>query len=74
MLSVEEGSLYPAMHRMEEPDWVSAKWVTIENKRRARVYEIPAAGRKQLKEIEGRRRAVTAAVGQVLQRAEEQRF
>ena len=69
MLSVEEGSLYPALHRMEESGWVSAKWVITENKRRARVYEITAAGRKQLKEIEGRWRAVTAAVGQVLQRA-----
>jgi len=74
MLSVEEGSLYPALHRMEESGWVSAKWVITDNKRRARVYEITAAGRKQLKEIEGRWRAVTVAVGQVLQRAQEQRF
>src|SRR5215471_8352670 len=69
MLSVEEGSLYPALHRMEESGWVSAKWVTTENKRRARVYEITTAGRKQLKETEEHWRAVTAAVGQVLQRA-----
>ena len=69
VLRAEEGSLYPALHRMEESGWVSAKWVITENKRRARVYEITAAGRKQLKEIEGRWRAVTAAVGQVLQRA-----
>jgi len=74
MLSVEEGSFYPALHRMEESGWVSAKWVITDNKRRARVYEITAAGRKQWKEIEGRWRAVTAAVGQVLQRAQEQRF
>ena len=69
MLSVEEGSLYPALHRMEESGWVSAKWVITENKRRARVYAITAAGRRQLKETEGRWRAVTAAVSQVLQRA-----
>ena len=68
-LQIEEGALYPALHRMEESGWVSAKWVITENKRRARVYEITAAGRKQLKEAEGRWRAVTAAVGQVLQRA-----
>ena len=69
MLSVEEGSLYPTLHCMEESGWVSEKWVVTDSKRRARVYEITAAGRRQLKEIEGRWRAVTAAVGQVLQRA-----
>ena len=69
MLSVEEGSLYPALHRMEESGWVSAKWMITENKRRARVYEITAAGRKQLKETEGRWRTVTTAIDQVLQRA-----
>src|SRR5262245_37656613 len=69
MLSVEEGSLYPALHRMEEAGWVSARWVITENKRRARIYEITATGRKHLKETEERWRAVTAAIGQVLQRA-----
>jgi PadR family transcriptional regulator, regulatory protein PadR len=43
MLSVEEGSLYTALHRMEESGRVSAKWVITENKRRAQVYEITAA-------------------------------
>src|SRR5262245_60831214 len=69
MLSVEEGTLYAALHRMEESGWVSAKWVITENKRRARVYEITTAGRKQLKETEGRWRAVTTAIDQVLQKA-----
>jgi PadR family transcriptional regulator len=69
VLRVEEGSLYPALHRMEEGGWIKAKWVTTENKRRARVYEITAAGRKQLDAEEGRWRAVTAAVDQVLQQA-----
>jgi len=69
MLRVEEGSLYPALHRMEEGGWIKAKWVTTENKRRARVYEITAAGRKQLEAEEGRWRMVTAAVDQVLQQA-----
>src|SRR5262252_6416268 len=63
ILSVEEGSLYPALHRMEESGCVSAKWVITENKRRARVYGITAAGRKQLEETEERWRVVTAAVG-----------
>ena len=69
VLRVEEGSLYPALHRMEEAGWIKARWVTTENKRRARLYEITAAGRKQLDEEEVRWKLVTAAVGQVLQRA-----
>jgi transcriptional regulator len=69
ILRVEEGSLYPALHRMEEAGWISAKWVTTENKRRARLYEITAEGRRQLEGEESRWLAVTAAVGHVLQRA-----
>jgi len=69
VLRVEEGSLYPALHRMEEEGWIKARWVTTENKRRARLYEITAAGRKQLEDEEIRWKLVTAAVGQVLQRA-----
>ncbi len=69
VLRVEEGSLYPALHRLEESGWVQAKWVTTENNRRARVYEITTAGRKQLAEEEDRWLAITAAVGQVLRRA-----
>lgn len=68
ILRVEEGSLYPALHRMEERGWIKAKWLTTENKRRARVYEITSAGRKQLEEEESRWRAVSAAVALVLQR------
>jgi transcriptional regulator len=69
VLRVEEGSLYPALHRMEEAGWIKAKWVTTENKRRARLYEITAAGRKQLEAAESRWRAVTAAVGRILKHA-----
>jgi PadR family transcriptional regulator, regulatory protein PadR len=65
VLRVEEGSLYPALHRMEEAGWIKARWVTTENKRRARLYEITAAGRKQLEDEEVRWKLVTAAVGQV---------
>ena len=50
VLRVEEGSLYPALHRLEEAGWVRAKWTTTKNKRRARIYDITAAGRKQLRE------------------------
>ena len=69
VLSVEEGSLYPALHRLEECGWVKAKWITTENNRRARIYEITVAGRKQLVEEQDRWLAITAAVGQVLRRA-----
>jgi PadR family transcriptional regulator, regulatory protein PadR len=68
-LRVEEGSLYPALHRLEEAGQVKAKWVLTENKRRARVYEITAAGRKHLEAEEERWRSVSAAVAQVLKLA-----
>ncbi|HTQ57975.1 MAG TPA: PadR family transcriptional regulator [Bryobacteraceae bacterium] len=68
-LRVEEGSLYPALHRMEEAGWIQARWVTTENKRRARVYDLTAAGRKQLGDQERQWTAVTAAVGRVLKEA-----
>jgi transcriptional regulator len=65
-LTVEEGSLYPALHRMEEARWIKAKWVTTENKRRARIYEITAMGRDTLEQEEQRWRSATAAVDRVL--------
>jgi transcriptional regulator len=69
VLRVEEGSLYPALHRMEEAGWVKARWVTSEAGRRAREYEITVAGRRQLQAEETRWRTVTAAVGHVLKHA-----
>lgn len=69
VLRVEEGSLYPALHRMEEAGWIRAGWVTKETGRRARVYELTAAGRKQLGLEESRWRAVTLAVNRVLREA-----
>ena len=69
LLRVEEGSLYPALHRMEEAGWVKARWSTTDSNRRARVYEITAAGRRQLEAEESRWRAVTAAIGHVLKHA-----
>src|SRR6202158_4062698 len=47
-LRVDEGSLYPALHRMEEAGWITAEWMITENKRRARIYRINRAGTKQL--------------------------
>ena len=48
MLRVEEGSLYPALHRMEQEGWVRAEWGTTEKNRQARFYTMTALGRKQL--------------------------
>jgi len=52
LLNVEEGSLYPALHRMEQSGWVTATWALTETKRKAKFYKLTAAGRKQLKEAE----------------------
>jgi len=69
VLRAEEGSLYPALHRMEESGWVRAQWVLKETGRRARVYDLTAAGRKQLAAEESRWQAVTGAVNRVLRMA-----
>ena len=67
VLRVEQGSLYPALHRLEESGLVKARWVVTAKNRRARVYEVTAAGRRQLEAEERRWRTVTLAVGQVLE-------
>ena len=59
VLRAEEGSLYPALHRMEEAGWIRAEWITKDTGRRARLYELTAAGKKQLAAEESRWRAVT---------------
>ncbi|MPY87820.1 MAG: PadR family transcriptional regulator [Luteitalea sp.] len=69
VLRVEEGSLYPALHRMEEAGWIKARWAVSEHKRRVRMYEVTAAGRRQLEAEEGRWHAVTGAVAHVLKHA-----
>jgi PadR family transcriptional regulator PadR len=66
VLRVEEGSLYPALHRMEEAGWIRATWVTKDTGRRARLYELTADGKKQLSAEASRWAAVTAAVNRVL--------
>ncbi len=65
-LRVEEGSLYPALHRMEQDGWISAEWGTTENSRRARYYRLTSTGRKQLAEEERNWERLTQAVAQVL--------
>jgi PadR family transcriptional regulator PadR len=69
LLRVEEGSLYPALHRLEEAGWIRARWATTDTGRRARMYEITADGRKQLESEEVRWKAITAAVGKILKLA-----
>src|SRR5438477_8099661 len=66
VLRVEEGSLYPALHRMEEAGQIRAAWMTKDSGRRSRVYELTPAGRKQLAAEEARWTAVTSAVRRVL--------
>jgi transcriptional regulator len=69
VLRVEEGSIYPALHRMEEAGWIRAKWITKDTGRRARTYELTAEGKKQLAAEESRWQAVTSAVNRVLRMA-----
>src|SRR5580692_2786431 len=66
-LRVEEGSLYPALHRMEQDGWISAEWGTTENNRRARYYRLTATGRKELAEEEKNWTRLTQGVASVLE-------
>ena len=66
ILRLEEGSLYPALHRMTQAGWLSSEWGVSENNRRARYYSITAAGRKQLAAEERNWAELTGAVARVL--------
>ena len=63
---VEEGSLYPALHRMEQQRWISSQWGVSQNNRRARFYQLTPAGRRQLEAEENNWRSVSRAVARVL--------
>jgi PadR family transcriptional regulator PadR len=65
-LLVEHGALYPALQRLEERGWVSAKWGTSSNNRRARFYTLTAAGRKQLVRETTKWKRLAQAVGRIL--------
>jgi len=65
-LRIEEGSLYPALHRMEQAGWISAEWGMTPTNRKARFYSITPAGRKQLEAEEQNWKKLTTAVGRVL--------
>jgi PadR family transcriptional regulator PadR len=66
VLRVQQGSLYPALHRLERRGWIKAHWGTSENNRRAKFYELTRAGRKQLELEMDAWLKLTAAVSQVL--------
>ena len=66
---VKPGSLFPALHRMEEAGWIRAEWITKDTGRRARMYELTAAGKKQLSTEESRWQAVSSAINRVLREA-----
>ena len=65
-LSVNQGSLYPALHRLEEKGWISAEWGSSENNRKARFYSLTRAGRRQLADETESWERFAAAVGRVL--------
>ncbi len=69
VLKVEEGSLYPALYRMEEQGWVEAEWGASENNRRAKYYKLTRAGRKQLTEETSNWERLSGAIAKVLQTA-----
>lgn len=66
VLQIEQGSLYPALHRLEDRAWVSSYWGTSENNRKARFYRLTATGRKQLALETNRWQAMVKAIGRVL--------
>lgn len=69
VLQVHQGSLYPAMHRLERRGWIKARWGASENNRRAKFYELTGSGRKQLESEENEWKKIATAVAQVLKTA-----
>jgi PadR family transcriptional regulator PadR len=69
VLRVQQGSLYPVLHRMERRGWINARWGTSENNRRAKFYEITKAGRRKLEIEQHAWQRLTGAVSQILETA-----
>lgn len=69
VLQVEQGSLYPALHRLEDRGWVASYWGTSENNRKAKYYKLTTVGRKQLVVETGRWRQIVKAIGRILEPA-----
>lgn len=70
VLSIQQGSLYPALHRLERRGWIKAEWRMTANNRRAKYYELTKSGRKQLQDEETAWRRLATAVGQILETTE----
>ena len=71
VLQVEHGSLYPALHRLEDRGWIASYWGTSDNNRKARYYRLTRTGRKQLAQQTSRWETLARAVNRVLRPAEE---
>src|ERR1700753_832153 len=71
VLQIEHGSLYPALHRLEDRGWIASFWGTSENNRKARYYRLPPAGRKQLAVQTNRWEQLVHAINRVLRPANE---
>ena len=71
VLCIQQGSLYPALHRLERRGWIKARWGTSENNRRARYYELTKAGRKQLERETESWNRVARLVGNILKLGSE---
>jgi PadR family transcriptional regulator, regulatory protein PadR len=69
VLRIQQGSLYPALHRLERRGWIKARWGTSDNNRRAKYYELTRAGHKQLDAETDAWHKLTAAVAQILESA-----
>lgn len=69
ILQVQQGSLYPALHRLERRKWVSAEWATSENNRRVKYYRLTAAGRRRLQEEVSNWERIASAVSLILENA-----
>jgi PadR family transcriptional regulator PadR len=69
LLNVETGSLYPALHRLEDQGWISAEWKVSENKQRAKYYRLTRTGKRQLSEEQSRWKLVVKAISRVMKPA-----
>jgi transcriptional regulator len=67
VLQVNQGALYPALHRLEQSGWIKAKWGESDNNRRAKYYSLTAAGRKYLEQEEANWKRLSSAIGLVLE-------
>ena len=72
VLQIEHGSLYPALHRLEDRGWIASFWGTSENNRRAKYYRLTPVGRKELVAQTARWEQIARAIGRILKPAQEQ--